>query len=199
VWRLFDLTPDGRRDANIKIDPPSDVQIRLVSAERGSEVEVRRCTWRARRPLDDGRGLDAVFDESTKAYRFRTVAGDIDVDVCGEPEFGFASRVLQIQPGPNAFTIPLERGCGVSLSLHDGPSVIAWPQHLEPIVEPIGGAGRALGSSGEGTTRHVSVSSPGRYRITMPPIDGYHPVPPFEIELAKEAFLDREIPLRRED
>jgi hypothetical protein len=41
------------------------------------------------------------------------------------------------------------------------------------------------------------MEAPGRYKVSVPPIEGFEPVPPFEIEIRRGEITPCEIKLQR--
>jgi hypothetical protein len=65
------------------------------------------------------------------------------------------------------------------------------------LVENLAGAEQVESSGNVKTMTWIAVRSPGRYRVSVPCIEGYQPVEPFEVEIPRATFVDREIQIRR--
>jgi hypothetical protein len=122
----------------------------------------------------------------------------VDIQIW-ERTYRFVTQCVLLNPGTNDFTITLERACGLLLSLKDEGMTMAWPDQARYgiQVERLDGEGREQSSGGEENAAYVAVSSPGRYRVTVPDIAGFEPVAPFEVQIKRAEFVEHEIALRR--
>jgi hypothetical protein len=192
-----DVPPEGNEEVRLEIGEPADVSVHLVD-ESGADAEVKSVHWYGERaPGKTGGGLEsATYDPATRTYQFRAPAGRVVIHIW-DRRFRFINETIDLDPGPNEHTIHLERSCGIILSLRDGDAKVKWPEYRYPSVESLGAEGAEAGSGDDPSGYYMAVSAPGRYRVKVPEVDGYEPVPAFEIDVAKGEFVTRNVALQR--
>jgi len=65
-------------------------------------------------------------------------------------------------------------------------------------VKEVEGSGRVNGWQGDKSSTRLTLSHPGLYEITLSKLDGYEPLPPVRLQVARGQFLEHAIELRRE-
>lgn len=197
IQSLVDVPPEGCQDVRIVIGDPADVRLRAVD-EDGADTEVDTVLWCGPRAMLGGEmSLNpATYDASSKTYQFRAPAGRVVIRIW-DRRFRFNNETITVEPGPNEHTVHLERSYGVILTLSDGEMKVRWPEHNYPSIESLGYKGAVAASGDDADGYYMAVSAPGRYRVKVPNIDGYEPVPPFEIDIPKAEFVTRNVALQR--
>jgi len=96
-------------------------------------------------------------------------------------------------------TLRAHRTCGVLLALACGGAKVDWPEDLalECRLEPVGDEGKWLWTGSEHCLPRLGVARAGRYRVKLPPIPGYAPVEPFDVDVPAGRFDTRTVELKR--
>jgi hypothetical protein len=200
----FLIGAEGRDDVKLVVGPCGDVLVRFVDSRTGVAV-------------DDGFGFDLWWyregdsnihagpflshDDDRHVYTGRLPVGRIRFD--GDDHyFGDWSvddlAPVDVRPGTNEFTFHVHRKCGVRLKLSCAGARIAWPEDSRISVDAEPEDETSFDERDEPDGGHVAlVPHPGRYRVTLPPVPGFEPVPPFEVEFAAGPYVERVIELRR--
>ena len=180
---FFELPPGGRDDLLLEIAPPVDITVEVVDAETGLEsTGVDALSWRALR-ADEGRGGSSktvLRSPASGLFECRVPGGPVALSVLGE--FQGQLTVPQATDGLHV-RFEVEKRPIASVELRSGDAVIPWPGGLLMDVEAVGGEGHVNSWMSAGGHRSFGVSLPGRYRITIPTIDGFHPHDPVEVDL----------------
>src|SRR5262249_6320294 len=112
---------------------------------------------------------------------------------------GYVYRNIEVEAhaGTNEFELRLERMTCLRPILRDGATEIPWPGGVVPRLVPLAGQEeRRSYSNGEGWLR-VHAASGGPYRMVVPEIPGFEPVPDSVVELTAGQETERVIELRR--
>ena len=192
----FSVENAGTRMQHIKIPPPAEVKVRFVDSRSGMPADVGSIWWFQADSPYESLCLEGV-DEATGAFRFRAPIGRVELETSGFFTFDTFSQVVEIQPGVNEFTFPIVRSSGVRIVLKDGEATIPWRWEHGVRLLQIGGSGRdwAGGGMGDSAAHCLTVTNPGRYRVTFREVPGYRPVAPFEVEIPAGEMVDLVIPL----
>jgi hypothetical protein len=207
---VVEVEPGRRSEVVIEVPAPAPVRLRVV--ERGTEVmvDLDRVFWNPHRPPPSGSTtlsgaivvfggtiLDVRQNPETGLFEFQASLGEIDVSAHSD-EYERIEKTFEIHEGLNELTMEAERSIGVEVVLKDGSTVIPGDFASNFEVERIDGDPvRKWGTGGDGPGVHLTVSSPGLYRVTIPEIDGYLPVAPLEIQFVPGPHPTIEVPLVR--
>jgi len=174
----FDVGAGGLEDARIEIPPPADVIVRVRDAEDrpvpGAELDwyvPPGHTYMTVRPNPE----DGLF-------RFRAPQGRLVL----EPEaigFDSGARLVRVRPGRNEFRLRIRRLTTVRVRFRRDGEVKERPPGVFVRVEPVGHEGEYLGVNTTSTDRTITMSTPGRYRVTFDVPDGFRAIPPKELDL----------------
>jgi hypothetical protein len=142
------------------------------------EYDAARGCSSARVPVGPGTLL-SFFDEE------RSLDGD--------------TSMVEIHAGEQEIVAKSHPICGVSFDLSCDGAKVAWNEHdsWEIKVVRSDGVSRMSWSSFRDSHPVIAVDDPGRYTVTLPAIDGYDPVAPFEIEIPAGQFLQKTVELRK--
>jgi hypothetical protein len=198
---VFDVPPEGKRDARIQVGEPVEVRVKVVDAGTGEDIEDASVTFGPVPPADGASvpTLSAEEDRGTGEHTFRTPAGRVRI---GAESDGYrpAEADLDVARGAKAATLRLERGCGAFLTL-DGTMPSDRREFLMGVrFESQEGSGRILAWQwvpAEVAVK-VTVDSPGLYELRVPRVDGLAPVEPIRIQIPADGYVEQTITLRRE-
>jgi hypothetical protein len=188
----------------VKLELPEagTLYLTVVDAASGEPVKLRDVSWRP----DTG-----AWSLRSPTYRFsaregdaRLVAtiplgaGDFDVGLRGEWKVEPPASAV-IHAGDQEFVLRVRHVNGVRLKLRCGGAAVPWTPEMPLAVriEPVDGDGVRTDATGFEAAATFTVSRPGRYRITLPALDGYADVEPFEVEVPQGGFVEKLVELRR--
>lgn|GEM_PF-2634817 len=183
-WRV-ELVP-GAPPERLEVPPPVDVAVRILDATDGSlaKLDSIRCGVV---PPGEPNPLFHEFvkrDSLDAPFRLRAPAGELRV-LAGDRIHEFLFETARISPGENELEFRLQRGFTLRVVLLDGETPVPIPPEIRIVPEALGGDGVLRGAMSDATGRTLGLSAPGRYRITLPPFDGYAPTQPQEVEVLR--------------
>jgi hypothetical protein len=195
---VLSVPPEGERDARVVVPPPCEVLVRCVDDATGEEVTSEQVTWYCAIP-DGVKGWSnesAKWDADLRRFRFRCPQGEIRLGVISQA-YAQASEPVQVHAGPNEVPLRLERMTSLAVRLRDGEIEIPWEAGLTPELVPAEGqqAFRSWSSSGGQITLHEK--EPGLYRLEIPAIPGYEPMPDTEVRLERGKTREHVVQLVR--
>ncbi|WP_145069431.1 hypothetical protein [Engelhardtia mirabilis] len=152
---------------------------------------------------------DGWSHESTEAldepgqYRFVAPVGEIAISVFAADR-GFDLEHFTVVPGEQRLEYRLPPRQGIRLRALHGEVVVnptdwSWIPKLERL--PDDGGDGDVGGAGymEGAALAMLVDEPGRFRVTIPDINGYKPVEPVEVQIALGEMVDVDIQVEPKD
>jgi hypothetical protein len=182
----IEVPPTGRRDLEIAVPPPANVRVRLVDAETAIAVTRITLWWHIviGEPLAASGGF--VLDDGDGEFEFRAPAGRVQLEIGGDHNH---VETIELHPGDNEITLRARRSYAASIVFKERGAWVACPPDLQRriTVEAIDGEGRGREHGSGRMLTHLVVDQPGRYRVTVPALDGYEPIAPFEIVIAASA------------
>jgi len=188
----FDVGAGGLEAARIEIPPPADVIVRVRDAEDrpvpGAELD-----WY----VPPGHAYMTVRpDPEDGRFRFRAPQGRLvlEAEVVG---FDSGARAVRIRPGRNEFTLRIRHQTTVRVRFRRDGEVVERPPDVDVHVDPVGHEGWHSGSLSTPTDRVITLSTPGRYRVTFDVPDGFRPIPPRQLDLPR-GITDLVVDLERE-
>ncbi|MEM1450013.1 MAG: hypothetical protein AAF957_17130 [Planctomycetota bacterium] len=182
---IFDLPPEGRSDIVFEIGEPVALTVRVVDAATGADVtDVETISWSVTWPEGawSGRSSSASRDEATGLFELRVPRGPIDISTFGD--WSGSTEIPLATDGLRA-TLEVRQRSSAVIELRSGDQVLPWPSGVRWEVTAVEGEGRYNSSGTAGEERWFGVSEPGMYRVVIPPIDGFEPHEPIEIELVE--------------
>jgi hypothetical protein len=198
--RTFDVPPEGKRDALIRVGNPVEVRVKLLDAATGEAVEDSHVAYGPVRPIEGAnvpRQIAEVEDSSWE-HVFRAPAGRIRIEANSD---GYMSgeETLDLSRGTKRVVLRMARGCGTVLTL-DGIIPPEPPRLLRDIrLEPLEGTGRIVRVEWlRHDTASLTVDSPGLYELRVPRVEGLAPVEPVRIQIPPDRYVEQTITLRRE-
>jgi hypothetical protein len=189
---------EGDTNQRIEIAPPADVEVHVVDEVTGEPAAVKQMLWY----LKDG-SLNSYADVDAKdgnasTFRFRAPIGALTLHVWDRP-YELHAEDVEVRAGKNEFTLKLEKECGARLTLKSGATTILWDDEAYHVaLVRIDGKGGNRGWGDDGTCHRVTVSSPGRYRVTFGRFPGFKPVAPREVTIGKGEMVEVEVDLEVE-
>jgi len=196
VREVFEVGAGGRTDAVVEIPEPADVEVQLVDAD-GRPVAVEELTWS--RPAPKGLKSRSAYGATPGAagvFVFRAPAGEVLLS-CDDAQVELEEARLVVKPGHNLRIIRIARRAVLKIRLLDG----GRPVHLTTEYLPgIGTAEEPLAAMKyvhDGESVRVVVPGGGTYTLTLPPLDGFAPIPRRTVDLAPGETRTLDIPLER--
>lgn len=196
----INLGDKGADDVVLEIPPPAHVSLRALDAATGEDAALDSIVWR--QPLDDdaaegGRG--ARRDPTTGRFEFDAPAGEIVVSP-GFFAFGIADEPFRfaVHAGRNEVEWRVTPICGFRLRAQDGDVAVPWDAAWRVRVEPIEHDGREVSKYGYQGTLVVTLSKPGRYRVSLSKPDGFRAIADQDVVVEPRRFVDHSLLLERE-
>jgi hypothetical protein len=93
-------------------------------------------------------------------------------------------------------TFRVSRNFEIRIRAMDGDLPVAWEPDWDRSLVPLDG-GRLVSEQEDGGVVRVMVDRPGTYRVALPSIEGYRPVPPQEVVVGDELLSEVRIDLVR--
>jgi len=180
-----------RRSAELEVtlqnfDPASDVEVRL-------HREPREVCAAVGRPSRDG--TVRIADLAPGSYDLHAVLAHWIVLARTVSDEKWSGRcTLAIHPGKREATIPVDRTRWLRIAFTDGLAPISPSIHASKARGP-GEFCRFTVDRREGT--RFGFTRPGRYELTLAPLEGFEPVPPLELVVPPEGVAERTITLIR--
>lgn len=200
AWEV-EVPTTGLTDLRLDVPPPVQVTVAVRDSATGEISELaQRLRWE---PKFDGhrnssRFAQAARDEATKRFRLTVPEGPVSV--------GASHRQL----ARNELTFEAKDGLEVELLVqrialakivlqHEGRT-IPWPEDydFDHSCRHIDGEGKILMRGAGSTGARFTVSEPGRYRVTLPKVEGFLLPEPVEMELSPEEPREITVELRPE-
>lgn len=181
---------DGRTHVNVP--PPCEVVLRFRDADGGEPVVPRNVSWTMPAAETD-HALDLLSPDDDGAFRFTAPAATILVRWAHE---GWTKdeREIECEAPRTVVTLPMRREAGCELYLfEDGEARTPWPFGLLPELEALDAGGAPAYLRGN----RYAVRAPGRYRIALPALPGFEPVPPQDVVVGAGEWTRVEFRLRR--
>jgi hypothetical protein len=171
---LLDVRVGAAGEHVIEVPPPGDVEVHVVDDATGEPLADGSVLWHTKAPPGvSGHTLDNVSFDPELGARFQAPAGELNLQASAEG-YTHADERVEVQPGPNRFTLRIERASGVRVELYDGAVSVPHGGHRAFTIEAVDHDGRR--SRFSDTWSYVS--KPGVYRVTFRDVPGYRPLPP---------------------
>jgi hypothetical protein len=196
---LIELPDGGTMKAQVVVPSPCDVAVRCIDADTGAVATGVELHWCAEIPGVRGRrDRVADWDADGELWRFRAPVGGVVLGVYGGA-YDPAPAAHAVQPGRNEIVLRLSRVCELFPVLRCDGTAIPWDDDFGlPTLEPLEGQAPGQTLTYIGDDMGVMIrGEPGLYRLVVPPIDGYEPVPDEDVRLAPGEAAEQVIELRR--
>lgn len=192
--------PAGLADARIEVPPPAEVRVRCVEASTGLPAVGTFVSWRCKVPEGvrgwSSRHASHEETDSPGVFRCRTPLGPVLFN-CSGGGFAWKSVELVVEPGRNEVVLELARVASLAVILRDGATVVPWELDLVPGLSALEGQAESRSWTRAGGEVTLHMSHGGRYMLTIPPIAGYEPSPPTEVELVQGETREHVVELVR--
>lgn len=180
------LGPEGRTDLHIEIAPPCEVTIRVVAEETGNETQFEDLAWYCERPPESTGGTLAAVrrDPATHALVLRGPRQVVHFQGWDDRYERLDERV-DLSTCPDIVVLRVKRPIAASIVLRDGDVVTPLPDEARVSAEAIEGDGRLTAWKQPSSGLLLQFDRSGRYRLHLPDVPGFEPVPPQEINVAR--------------
>ena len=180
----FTISELGNTRIEFAVPTPITVQVSVIEEGSGQPVPGAHVSW-----LSDSASASTLTlrvyqsteqNKETGLFELMAPKGSIQLSV-GAAGFTSASTKLEVRPGSNRATVALRRACFLELGFKEAGVLVPKPQGGRRI--------QFLGESGQegnpsersGIPAQFSFREPGNYRVTIPDLPGYAPIPPFDV------------------
>jgi hypothetical protein len=195
------IEAEGRETrAALELPPLVTVQVQVVDAATGEDLEPERLGWRDG-PLEGvTSSTRARIEPSPTSEGFQFVAPEGPVEVFATcTGYVEASQELVLRAPEASVRLELARTTGVRLVVREGQA--ALPVGLEfwsnVRVEDAAGERVFTRSGGNAAAFTLHLPGPGRYELRFPPLEGYLRFEPITIEVAAGELLEQTVPAER--
>jgi hypothetical protein len=109
------------------------------------------------------------------------------------------TATIEVHAGEQELVAKAHPICGVTFDLSCDGAKVAWNERETWGIQVVrsDNVNRISWSSFRDSRPVIAVGEPGRYTVTLPAIDGYEPVAPFEIEIPAGQFLQKTVELQK--
>lgn len=195
----IEVGPQGRDDLLLELPEPGRVSLRVVDADSGRPADIESVSWYPERPPGvTGGTLESVRrDPDAERFEFLAPQGEIVLHVWADG-YEFVEQAIRVVPGLNEHVMQMERSCGIVLVLKDGPTTIPWDDAWEEAeFAPVVGEASARSWGWDGSNRRIGLETPGAWRVQLPRIPGYLPVPAQVVDVQPGTFATLAVELVR--
>jgi hypothetical protein len=174
----------GRRDVALSVPPPVEVSVHIVDEQTGRPIEADDFGWHPRWPstITGGSVESAQRDGVTGAVLFRAPEGPVVLSWGGDVLESEEVEVLVTYPR-SEHTLRARQQTAIRIEIKDGERTVRSLVGHEIRVEAVGHGGHTKGWRSGPRAYSYPVSSPGRYRVTIPDIPGFESIPSFEVDV----------------
>jgi hypothetical protein len=171
-----DVGPAGATIA-LEIPPPTEVVLFPIDAETGEPVDLPQIFWGS----GSGGFERANRDRTSGAIQFLAPEGRIHV-IPGQG-YHVEDPLIEIGPGRTEVDLLVSREIRIEFRLRDGETPVPIKSGFQVEVESTDGSGKHISTGSYNGERYVTVSGPGRYRLTFSSLEGFLPIAPEEVEV----------------
>jgi len=196
-------------DPNVEIVLPESalLRVRVVDSADGTPVRMKNLQWQphaAELTVEEFSGLatvDLAYDAARKSFGARVPVGPGSLVANFDEKWVLddETETIEVHAGEQELVAKAHPICGVSFDLSCDGAKVAWNENVSWQIQVVqsDGVSRIAWSSFRDSHPVLAVADPGRYTVTLPAIDGYDPVAPFEIEIPAGQFLQKTVELRK--
>lgn len=190
---LIEVPEGASIEHTIRIPEPARVVVSAVDVDTGQVVPVESLSWNPERPRHSTGGSRETVNpvRGTSRFEFCAPIGRIYLSLDGPYR---VHRELEVVPGVNEVTLEASAVSKISFIFRDGDSIVPFDELAQIDADPLEGDGGIVAWGGS----RIWVDAPGLYRVELPDLDGYAPIPPQEIRVQKEQDVERTIQLVRD-
>lgn len=169
----------ARGDTRVVIRMPEliPVTVEAVDADDGRTLQPQRWMW-GDAPIEDLRStrlLPILLDPTTREPRIVAPAGPIVVHAELDG-YAYFSETFELRAGMDKLRVEMVKARSIRLSFREGDAAFAPPEtwlagvRVEALDDP---ANATTSVRYGGAQLHIDVARPGRYRVELPPLNGF--------------------------
>jgi hypothetical protein len=186
VREAVEVPAGGLSDIDLVVPPPADVEVKVIDASSGEEIEVSSLYWSV--PSVDGILATAIYsavaDPRTRRVSFRAPAMPIALR---PREFSIQpvdeEKAYTLDPGSNILELLVYRQIGLYFTFTDGEASVPWNWDWRLSVSRVDGEARDVARS----IGVLWVREPGSYVLSSQGIPGYESIEGMRIEVPEGA------------
>lgn len=174
----------GVRGVRLKVPPPGHVSVQLLDPRTGKDAAIEEIRWHFQIPEGvTSVALQTVARSSgTRRFEFRAPLGRIQIHPDYDRYIG-NDVAVQVVPGLTNVALTLSPMGSILVVLRGaGDRVPGWSGGDTEVLS-IDGDGRVVATDERDAGVRVWVNKPGRYRVHLPPIPNFNPIPDHEVSV----------------
>lgn len=183
------VADEGKTEHVIRLPEPTRVVLSVVEKGTGEPVMEGDVSWR---PSDmfggGGTATSATRIAGSNRFEFCAPMGLLEIEHQGRYR---ARQKFFTGPSGGEITLEVDPTSVISFTLKHEGTTIPFGSRAEYDVDVLEGSGRLVSYN----SSSIRVVSPGHYRIGLPQVTGFEPIPPFEVRVAKGEDIHREFQL----
>lgn len=196
-------------DPNVEIVLPESalLRVRVVDSADGTPVRMKSLEWQPHADeltAEEFAGLATVgleYDAARKCFGARVPVGPGSLVANFDEKWVLddETTTIEVHAGEQELVTKAHPICGVTFDLSCDGAKAAWTERDSWQIQVVrsDGVSRIAWSSFRDSHPVIAVPEPGRYTVTLPAMDGYEPVAPFEIEIRAGQFLQKTVELKK--
>ena len=194
---VFDVPETGLPDLALRVPAPAVLDIRLLDRDTNEELLHQHglsWTW-----LGDpaAPSVRSTPDRGSGTHRCTVPVGSVRL-VANIHGYAGEQHELVARRGAQPVTLSLRKHCGLEVQYRVGDSVLSLPWDQVPVrLTAIEGEGTVESTAATSDRQWIYTSEPGRYRLTLEPMDGFAPSPPRIVDIPPGTMLPVNLELER--
>ncbi len=182
---------EGAEPIAVSVPPLVRCRVRLIDAETHAELEASTISYRWG---PEERSSEFKYNSVERAPEAKFFAVDSPpgrITVRARVD-GYNIQVAheQVLTDPPEFKIALEPDCRIRVRLREGERDVPLPATVALCASRIDGSGKDQFQSWREGVVILSVDQPGKYKISIPTVDGYQPAAPITVEARRREIVD---------
>lgn len=196
--KVIEVPADGATNFKFILPPPAKVIVRVIDRSTLLDIDMSQLHWYPDLPTKEtGWSPCTVHSNDQKRFEFSAPLGKIEICTGGNLHYQHSSLMLDVQPGFNEATLEVDRAYLFQVTLMDGDTNIPWDNKWDVEVKQVDGDQTSIGYGFRDAIIRFKVPQPGKYRFSIPEIQGYDPIPEQEVFVEADKTVDHVIHLRR--
>ncbi len=183
---VVEVPLEGEERALVEVPPPATLTVEVVDSRTGASLPDARLSWRTIWPDGVGRAWEsAAPDPETGLFDLLAPVGEVELAVNAH-RYQHRGERVPLQRDGSFHRLHAEASYLLSLQLFDGNERVPLPGGLPSLadkLEHLDGDGGYFGYAVESGKHYLLLDQPGRYRVTLPRIPGYRPIPDPVVEV----------------
>jgi len=177
---VVELGPAGDRAVHLEAALPHEVTVRLLAAAPDQPLKGGTVFWEML-TADGKLGYRSEKHRDEAGARFLAPPGRMRLFAIADGH-RIDSRVVDVIPGTNDFTLTAAPVQTIAVSFRDGDTAV--PVDVAAVgVAPVTGAGRIVQKMTTGDRLELAVSEPGQYRVSIGALEGFDAVEPRVVDV----------------